>query len=74
MRTTIEMPDELLARAKSHAALEGISLKEFLIAAVRQKLTPPEQKSRRTPPQLGGRSGPPIPDVTREQIDETLAG
>jgi hypothetical protein len=40
IRTTIDFPDELLAQAKSNAALSGISLREFFIDAVKQKLEP----------------------------------
>jgi len=74
MRTTVELPDELLTQAKSRAALEGISLREFLIEAVRQKLTPPAKKGRISLPTIGGIDGPPIPDLTPEQIDEALFG
>ena len=75
MRTTIEFPDELLAAAKIQAATDGISLKEFFVAAVRQKLSPPSsRKVRRPPPTIGGADGPPIPDLTREQTDEALFG
>ncbi len=74
MRTTVELPDELLLRAKSRAALEGISLREFFIAAVRQRLEPPTGKVRRAPPVIGDKSGPPIPDLTREQTDEAMFG
>jgi len=50
MRTTIELPDELLARIKSNAALSGVSLKEFFIEAVEQKLAPRQAKTRRPRP------------------------
>lgn len=71
MRTTIELPDELLARAKSRAGLEGMSLKEFFIEAVAQKLG--QKKSRRDPPVLstGGR---PLPDLTPEQLEQAYLG
>lgn len=73
MRTTIELPDELLARAKSRAALERKSLKEFFIAAVEEKLTPPVKKVRRPLPVIST-GGPPIHDLTSEQIEEILFG
>ncbi|MGD9137644.1 MAG: hypothetical protein PVH42_12815 [Desulfobacterales bacterium] len=38
MRTTIEIPDHLLRRAKAAAALEGKSLKAFLAKAVKHEL------------------------------------
>ena len=50
MRTTIELPDELLAQAKSRAALGGLSLKQFFIEAIEQRLAPQAPKTRRPPP------------------------
>ncbi len=46
MRTTIDLPDELFRRTKATAALRGMSLKEFVAAALRDKLarTDPEQE------------------------------
>jgi len=73
MRTTIELPDELLKRAKSRAAADGISLKELFIGAVEQKLSPQLKKVRRPPP-LISTGGPPIPDLTPEQIEEAMYG
>jgi hypothetical protein len=72
MRTTIELPDELLKRAKSRAALDGVSLKEFFVEAVEQKLTPPMKKVRRPPPSIGDPNGPKVPDVTPEQMEEAM--
>ncbi len=72
MRTTIELPDELLTRAKSRAALERKSLKEFFIAAVEEKLTPPVKKVRRPPPVLGDPNAPKRVNPTREQIEEAM--
>ena len=74
MRTTVEFPDEVLAQAKRRAAMDGTSLREFFIAAVRQKLEPPLKKGRLPLPVVGGADGPPIPDLTSEQIDEALFG
>lgn len=70
----MELPDELLEAARRHAAQQGVSLKAFLIAAVRQSLTPANRKVRREPPRVGSKDGPPIPDLTREQIDDALFG
>jgi hypothetical protein len=72
MRTTIELPDELLKRAKSRAALDGVSLKEFFMEAVEQKLTPQVKKVRRPPPSIGDPNGPKISDLTPEQIEEAM--
>lgn len=74
MRTTIELPDELLTRAKVEAVSSGISLREFFIQAVQQKLAPERKKIRRDPPVIGSADGPLIRAVTREEIDEALFG
>jgi hypothetical protein len=74
MRTTIELPDEILAKAKSRAALDGVSLRQFFIEAVEQKLSPPSRKTRREPPVIGSKTGRPIRDLTSKQIDEALFG
>ena len=38
MKTTLEIPDRLLRRAKSVAAARGIPLREFVTEAVKDKL------------------------------------
>ena len=74
MRTTIELPDELLTCAKSRAALEGISLKEFFVQAIQQKLEPEKKKIRRAPPEIGSVDAPRIGLLTPEQVDEAMFG
>jgi hypothetical protein len=74
MRTTIELPDELLAQAKSRAALRGISLKEFFIQAIEQTLAPEKAKVRRPPPAIGSPRARRIGVLTTEQIDEAMFG
>jgi hypothetical protein len=74
MRTTIELPDELLAQAKSTAALSGISLKLFIIEAVRNRLAPEQRKGRKAPPVIGDASAPKMKALTREAIDEAMFG
>jgi len=39
MRTTVDLPDELLRRTKAAAALNGMRLKEFLALVVERGLT-----------------------------------
>ena len=73
MRTTVELPDDLLSAAKTRAAHDGVSLREFFIAAVRQSLVP-GKKVRREPPHVGSKDGPSIPNLTREEIDEAMFG
>jgi hypothetical protein len=72
MRTTVELPDELLAKAKSQAALKGVSLKQFFIQAIEQKLAPENAKVRRAPPAIGSARGRRIGVLTREQIGEAM--
>ena len=74
MRTTIELPDELLAEAKSTAALSGISLRLFFIEAVRNRLAPEQRKARKAPPVIGDVSAPKMKALTREAIDEAMFG
>ncbi|HET8924426.1 MAG TPA: hypothetical protein VFN26_15690 [Candidatus Acidoferrum sp.] len=38
MKTTLEIPDTIFRRAKSKAAQRGISLREFVTEAVKDKL------------------------------------
>ncbi len=38
MKTTIEMPDELFRRAKAAAALQGLSMKEWLTNLLRREV------------------------------------
>ena len=74
MRTTIELPDELLALAKSTATLNGISLRQFFMEAVQSKLAPVKRKVRKAPPAIGDAHAPRPTALTREQIDEAMFG
>lgn len=46
MKTTVDLPDELLREAKASAAREGTSLKEVLTAALRNHLRGGEKVPR----------------------------
>jgi hypothetical protein len=72
MRTTIELPDDLLALAKSTAALNGISLRQFFVEAVRSRLAPEKRKVRKAPPAIGDAHAPRMKTLTREQVDEAM--
>lgn len=74
MRTTVELPDDLFARIKSNAARSGVSLKEFFIEAVEQKLAPRQAKTRRPPPAIGSAKARRIGLLKPEQIDEAFFG
>ncbi|MGH3683540.1 MAG: ribbon-helix-helix protein, CopG family [Pseudonocardiaceae bacterium] len=47
MRTTLRVDDELLRRAKSHAARQGRSLTSVFEEALRRLLAEPEQHEKR---------------------------
>jgi hypothetical protein len=74
MRTTVELPDDLMKRARSSAALAGISLREFFIDAVESKIEGARKKVRRPPPMVGSPRGPRIGVLTAEQVDEAVFG
>lgn len=40
MKTTLEIPDAVFRRAKSQAASRGVTFREFVTEAVREKLAP----------------------------------
>jgi hypothetical protein len=46
MRTTIELPDEILTRVKTLSARSGISLRQFFAEAIEQKLTTNIEEAR----------------------------
>ncbi len=74
MRTTIELPDDLLNQAKVAAAVNRISLRQFFIEAVHARLAPQTHKVRRPPPVIGDSRSPVMRALTREQVDEALFG
>ncbi|MEK7737336.1 MAG: hypothetical protein AAB319_06225 [Pseudomonadota bacterium] len=43
MKTTIEMPDDVFRRAKAAAALQGLSMKEWLTNLLRREIDAPAQ-------------------------------
>ena len=73
MKTTIEIPEKLFRQAKSQAALEGLSLREFFLRGLQLALqTPPKTTGQRranfplVKTQLGA------PRLTDEQVAEAL--
>jgi hypothetical protein len=73
MRTTVELPDDLMLRARAQAQSAGLTLRELLIEAVELRLNHP-RRARRPPPIIGNASAPPIGPLTRQQIDEAAFG
>jgi hypothetical protein len=49
MRTTIELPDALFRELKAQTGREGISLKEFVTEAVREKLADGHARKQPSP-------------------------
>ncbi|HWE48651.1 MAG TPA: hypothetical protein VG273_02615 [Bryobacteraceae bacterium] len=70
----MELPDHLLKQAKSRAAMSGVSLRQFFIEAIENRLAPESGKTRRDPPVLGGPKAPRLGVLTAEQIDEAMFG
>ncbi|WP_340104759.1 hypothetical protein [Rhodohalobacter sp. 8-1] len=46
MRTTIDIPDSLMKKAKKQAIEEGITLKEFFTRTLEKELSVPDQLSK----------------------------
>jgi hypothetical protein len=74
MRTTVELPDELLTRAKVRASATGVSLKQFFIEALERSLDPASKKARRILPVIGRLNASSIGVLTAKQIDEAMFG
>lgn len=47
MKTTVELPDPLYRRLKATAAIQGKTVKDYLVEAVRDKLAATTPKSKR---------------------------
>ncbi|MDX2267666.1 MAG: hypothetical protein NW208_06140 [Bryobacter sp.] len=73
MRTTIDLPDDLLRRAKAEAALAGVSLKVFFTQALEAKLAPPSKKRLDPLPTVPMKVQRRI-ELTREDINEAMFG
>ncbi len=74
MRTTVDVPDELMRRVKAVAATRGLKLKEFVEAALREALN--DRHGRRRPhrvrlPLIPGSGKAPI-EPSREELDAAL--
>ena len=77
MRTTIDLPDAMLRRAKAKAALEGSSLKEIFYRALKRELavTPAVPREHRVKlPLIKGTPGQVVRSLSREKIDELMFG
>jgi len=77
MRTTIDLPDDLLRRAKAVAALRGLKLKDLIASFIERglELSAPlaEMPGHRRPlPAFIQPTGRPIPSLSSAQIEEIL--
>jgi hypothetical protein len=78
MKTTVEIPDELLREWKKRAAEQGTTLKEMWVLLLRDSLHPPGKRSasKRKIRWVTGKGGlPPGLDVSnRERMYDWLRG
>ncbi len=86
MRTTVDIPEDLLRRAKAEAALQGRSLKDFVTEAIRAALRAPPGVAENESgygdeqavgedcvfPLIRGPGGPALRDLTPERVHEIL--
>ncbi len=79
MRTTIDLPDELLRQAKAKAALNGMKLKDLITQFVEQGLEQGASRSavslrrqRSELPVARAATGRSLPSLTNAEIDRLL--
>ncbi len=74
MRTTVDMPDELMQAAKVRAAERGETLKDLVTRAVAHELRVPARPARATRVSLPlvGREASPKVNVTNADIEAAL--
>ncbi|MBA2408515.1 MAG: hypothetical protein H0V62_01625 [Gammaproteobacteria bacterium] len=72
MRTTLDLPDDLLKRAKIVAVERGATLREFVANALRRELDePPSPRRRRLiKPPIRLAADSPLRSMSAEQIKE----
>jgi hypothetical protein len=56
MKTTVEIPDSLYRQVKARAALQGQTIKDFLVEAVRDKLRSRNGKKTKSKQETGWRA------------------
>ncbi len=54
MKTTLEIPDPILRKAKVKAAQRGIPLRQFVTEAVQEKLAAPQSNNKPWMKAIGG--------------------
>ncbi|HRQ64404.1 MAG TPA: hypothetical protein PKZ76_06010 [Xanthomonadaceae bacterium] len=70
MRTTIDLPDDVLRRAKIKAVERGSSLREFVVAAIRRELkeSSPAPRRRMTCPPIKLAADSPLRTLSPDEI------
>lgn len=77
MRTTIDLPDELLRQVKAKAALDGLKLKDLITRYVEQGLrgappAAPRRRQRSELPVARAATGRTLPALTNVEIQRIL--
>lgn len=78
MRTTVDLPDDLLRRVKARAALDGLKMKDLITRYLEQGLMQavhppgPSQRRRSDLPVARPATGHPLPALTNEEIQRIL--
>lgn len=70
MRTTLDLPDDLLKRAKIVAVERGATLRELVADALRRELegSPPPRRRRLTKPPIRLTADSPLRSMSTDQI------
>jgi hypothetical protein len=78
VRTTIDLPDEILRQVKAKAALGGLKMKDLIARYVEQGLrgalppTTPHKRQRSELPVARAATGRTLPDLTNTEIQSIL--
>lgn len=76
MRTTLDLPDDLMRRAKAAAAMRGLKLKDLVASFIAQGLSAPETAERkgqhRPIPVRIPAAGRTVKPITGADVDELL--
>lgn len=80
MKTTLELPDDLMREIKVRAAEEGRTIKDLLTELLRRAIGPAKPKKKRIlkykdlPVRRGGKPAAPGKEMTPERVAQILWG
>ena len=80
MKTTLELPDDLMREIKIRAAQEGRTIKDLLTELLRRAIGPTTPKKKRIlkykdlPVRRGGKAATPETEITPDRVAEILWG